>query len=636
MGPPPPPSASYLWKFDDTDDDDDDEKGDLCERFPMNHNNNHHLFHHQKNDDRSDNNKPVVKADTSLAATTVTTAKHSVVHQMIETTQTNLSWSIEGTGTGTGTSECINHNDKDTHSIDSRDDDDDFHNDGDDDGHDSKKGTNQKKRKKSKKKRKKKISSSSSPNTTLIVDPMMILPTTVTSSTTFTTTTTRHHVTFSCVTIHTFARCFGRDVVPTHGGWPLGMEYYCQCHDDNNNNVHDDHDNDDTDSAHDHGDSSGNHNNDNTNNGLYSIDEYETEKRERLQQRHQKLVVAPSNPPLDSPNNQKSKGPKKTNRSNFDHNRTVPDLVLETRQWDYKNRQKNPLFGILHESDRMNLLQSSASNSHSTSSSTVSSSSSPPPDTTVNETTNRHHPSSSGRRTNHHNHQQQQQQQQYGDRPSASNDNHHHTNIYTSTYVNSIRNALEQLRIDRSTGIGCQCRKLQVPILSTSSSSTTNTSNKKGHHPKRLKLQKLKDELTKRQLVWSEEQSREEMEQILHDAVEQEPCCLYTDTCFCARNGIGCQADVCSCWHRRHHLNSTGSSSGSSSSSSSGPNKSQKGSSSSATTTTTTAPTIQEIQERCGNPVGGMYVVDDHHIDTFRNDYLQRLKVCPFISVDES
>ena len=42
-------------------------------------------------------------------------------------------------------------------------------------------------------------------------------------------------------------------------------------------------------------------------------------------------------------------------------------------------------------------------------------------------------------------------------------------------------------------------------------------------------------------------------------------------------------------------------------------------------------------QERCGKTVGGvMYLVDDHHIVTFRNNYLKRWEICPFISVVES
>jgi hypothetical protein len=184
---------------------------------------------------------------------------------------------------------------------------------------------------------------------------------------------------------------------------------------------------------------------------------------------------------------------------------------------------------------------------------------------------------------------------------------------------------------------------VSTTTTTTSSSSNTNTSHHhhKKHHPgtshtggsstgnhnnKRMKLQKLKDELMKRNLLPSptddgvnsnndnNTMTREEMEQLLHDTVEKEPCCLYTDTCFCARNGIGCQADVCTCWHSSHQ----------NSSSTTGRKKSS------------TAITVQDIQQRCGNPVGGMYVVDDQKIDTFRNDYLNRLKVCPFITLLEN
>lgn len=44
---------------------------------------------------------------------------------------------------------------------------------------------------------------------------------------------------------------------------------------------------------------------------------------------------------------------------------------------------------------------------------------------------------------------------------------------------------------------------------------------------------------------------REELEQLLYDTVEEQGCCAGND-CPCARSGIGCQSDTCSCWHMSH------------------------------------------------------------------------------------
>mmetsp|Transcript_20486 Transcript_20486/g.45584 ORF Transcript_20486/g.45584 Transcript_20486/m.45584 type:complete len:101 (+) Transcript_20486:178-480(+) len=41
------------------------------------------------------------------------------------------------------------------------------------------------------------------------------------------------------------------------------------------------------------------------------------------------------------------------------------------------------------------------------------------------------------------------------------------------------------------------------------------------------------------------------LEQLLHDTVENEPCCWGND-CPCVHAGIRCQADTCSCWHPGH------------------------------------------------------------------------------------
>jgi hypothetical protein len=329
-----------------------------------------------------------------------------------------------------------------------------------------------------------------------------------------TTTTIKNHVSFGTVTLLEFARCLGTSVVPTHGGWPLGMEY---------------------------------HPADNIDPSVQPVEDYESQKHERLLQRRSQLIEKAGNKDIK--------------------------IMLETRQWDYKSgKEKNPLFGMLHEADRMHLLLSSTSDP-------------PPPE---NETS----PSSQGRGA--------KSRSRSGSVGGGPGEQFNH--IFTATLVHQIRNELEQIRNSRTMegSMGCTCRKLNVT-----------GGGKKSQ--RRMKLQKVKEELRKRQRLPPEHEtmSREELELVLQTAVDQEPCCLYADSCFCARNEIGCQAETCSCWHSSHQLPSG-----------------SKGASSSK------APSPEEIRARCGNVVSGMYVVDIDAIDTFRNDYLNQLKACPFISIE--
>jgi hypothetical protein len=323
------------------------------------------------------------------------------------------------------------------------------------------------------------------------------------------TATVRRHVSFGTVTLWEFPRCLGASVVPIHGGWPLGLEY---------------------DSV------------DEIDPWVQSIEDYESQKHERLLQRKSEFM---------------EKNGKKDNMT-----------VLETRQWDYKSgKEKNPLFGMLHEADRMQVLLRSTSHP-------------PPPEKESS-------PSSQGRGA--------KTRSRSGSVGGASGEQFNH--VFTSSLVHQIRNELEQIRNSRTMegAMGCTCRKLNVT-----------GGGKKSH--RRMKLQKVKEELSKRQRLPAEHDtmSRDDLELILQSAVDQEPCCLYADSCFCARNEIGCQAETCSCWHSSHQSVAKG-------------------------TTSSKAPSPDEIRARCGNVAGGMYVVDIDAIDAFRNDYLNQLKACPFI-----
>ena len=161
--------------------------------------------------------------------------------------------------------------------------------------------------------------------------------------------------------------------------------------------------------------------------------------------------------------------------------------------------------------------------------------------------------------------------------------------------VHHVRNELENVRFERnkSGATGCNCRKLVVYLPPKDGSG-----GKKAQH-RRLKPSKVVQELKKRHLYDPSIalMSREQMEKILHKAVEKEPCCR-DDDCFCVRNGIICQADACSCWHDSHvHVKNNSGSNG-------------------------TVLSNDDIRKRCGNPLG-IYLVDTEGIDRYRKEVIQ-------------
>ena len=228
------------------------------------------------------------------------------------------------------------------------------------------------------------------------------------------TTTTKHNVSFSDVSIQTYARTFGVDVVPGDGGWPLGMEL---------EPLHPD-----------------KHNKENEEDAFrISIDEYERIKQERLKARWE-LVK------------DKCKEEVVANMTQKPDCESGP-LVFETRQWDYKSGVKNPLFKILHEEERRALFlarpnpvldrkrSSSMSISEDEFDSGSFSLSNDLGDTT----------SSTKRRTRS---------------SSVSSSGECFNDTYDQVFVHHVRNELEQIRVQRSASgsVGCDCRKLTVYI----------------------------------------------------------------------------------------------------------------------------------------------------------------------------
>ena len=244
--------------------------------------------------------------------------------------------------------------------------------------------------------------------------------------------------------------------------------------------------------------------------------------------------------------------------------------VFETRQWDFK-RIKNPLFGSLSEQNRMKLLLAASSNKNGEDFDNSISS--------LSLSSQNHSPD-----------------KRRSARLRSNSFAEHYNETYTQVDVHHVRNELEQLRNYRSMegGAGCTCRKLHVYLLPPGGGG------KKAHH-RRMSVYKVKEELRKRHLLPSESRTREELEILLHDAVEEEPCCSGND-CPCVRNGIGCQADTCSCWLSSHQTNEG----------------SKRNNSASSLMPSTSA---QEINRRCGNR-HGMYIVDFKRIDTYRRPFV--------------
>ena len=380
-------------------------------------------------------------------------------------------------------------------------------------------------------------------------------------------------VSFSTVSTRKYARCFSGDAVPADGGWPLGMEL------------------------------------DNYENGEeLEVEDYEAKKQEELNERWQNVL--------------ESKKCDEKIIANMVKRPSGTPLVFETRQWDYRSKLKNPLFGILSEEQRQELFLEESTNQDSEDANIPPSSppsqrrtrsdsfgSHPPPSPSKHSSKGRSRSNSFGSHPppspSKHSSKGRSRSNSFGSHPPPSpkhsskrrsrSNSETFNEKYNQVYVHHVRNSLEQLRNERtkSGAIGCNCRKLTVYLPPKDGSG-----GKRAQH-RRLKPSKLTQELKKRGL-YDPSLSREESELILHKAVEEEPCCR-GDDCFCARNGIDCQADACSCWHDSH-VHAKPSRSG--------------------------TLTIQDIKHRCGNPLG-MVTVDLAEIDSFRSKILQSYSCLP-------
>ena len=164
--------------------------------------------------------------------------------------------------------------------------------------------------------------------------------------------------------------------------------------------------------------------------------------------------------------------------------------------------------------------------------------------------------------------------------------------VYLTLDVQHIKHDLENIRISRTSkdAAGCSCRKLHVVLPNE-----LGPGGKKSHHHRRMKEGKVKEELRRRNIEIPYNAKREELELLLHDEVEKHGCC-FDEECPCFKNGIGCQADTCSCWHTSHVSH-------------------KKGGATDANVTP------DEANTRCGNPEG-IYMVDFSAIETYRDQFI--------------
>lgn len=333
------------------------------------------------------------------------------------------------------------------------------------------------------------------------------------------------------VSVREHGRCLGTDVVPLDGGWPLGIsgkvvnEYQVAA----------------------------------------TVDEFEERRQQELRDRWSTIMASYIND-----NEDQSQSPL-----------NPPTGILETRQFDYRRKTKNPLFGPLNEEDRMRLLVMSNSEDDSSLAKSLNKSSlTKQSQARVRSNSMQHNPSdfkSAGHTTTGR---------------SRSNSEQFYCDAYPSSDVLHVRNELEQIRVRRTLegSTGCKCRKLDVYLA------PADGGGKKAQH-RRMNERKVKEELRKRGKLPSQQCTRAELEQLLHDVVITEPCCWGED-CFCKRNGIGCQADSCSCWLDSHQ---------------------RKGYSGDKEVYTS----VESVRERCGN---NMYAVDLDAIHDYRLQFCHVIK----------
>jgi len=424
----------------------------------------------------------------------------------------------------------------------------------------------------------------------------------------------KRSISFGSVSVREYRRAMGKSVVPADGSWPLGL----------------------SDEILDEYDVNG------------DVDGFERRKQEELRRRYKEATEervrrlrranekresgrsggggggrkkrhggggGNSNSSSGDTNGKRDASPEK--RKNSEDLTTtvpivVPDTFLETRQFDYRRRKdppakkrgesltledmddgKNPLFGVCLEKDRMKLIIDDGENALGSHGGSPKNAKKADPDCCPPS------PPKAGSKC---------RRSSSSSNAASSSDKYAPNARYSHTDVTHVRNELERIRNSRSGegSTGCTCRKIHVHVPGLPEPGG------KKHQHRRMPERKVKEELRKRGLLHgpNARKKRDELERILHDAVENGPCC-WGDDCPCVHNGIGCQADTCSCWHPGHDAHH---------------HKKGAGGDSDLVDLADTE-TVQEIRMRCGNK-NGMYVVNLGEIQAKRSEFLTDVPLC--------
>lgn len=591
MPPPPPPSKSYLWNIVDSSSEDEDDYDDIGSR-PMNQ-----MFSRNHNDlidDVPTDTKPTVieKISPTLSSFSAPLEQGPRIAGIPKEQETRIRESR------LDEKPKLIRNDTPETSREDDDQDDDEEEDDADNAEQISTSDNtgaKKKRKKKKKKKKKKglVSAKETEGTT-------VQSSTADSCEQQSITKKKKSVRFDEVTIHQFERCLGTTVVPLDGGWPLGIGMEMTS----------------------------------ARATRVTVQDYEMHKQEWLMERWEKLRAQ-----------ELEIFQAMAVGATMSDGKKEPKTPLETRQWDHKpSGQKNPLFGLLIERERMMLLLGEAGSVD---------------DVMVDRLkckhlrvlekqkemerhSNKKEKSTSSRHDKNHQHRQNSSN---GRAQSGSGNSGKFSKVmgheerynaaFTEYEVHHVRNELETLRNLRTQedARGCTCRKMNVYIPPPHAG-------KKAAH-RRLNFKVLIQELQKRSALpddYEKRWTREDLEWLLHDVVQQEPCCREDSDCPCVLNGIDCQADACSCWQASHQFKPSQSprpKNGKSKAAATpqarpangdeiadhNDDDEKKDDESNALVAQSKTVTPAIIRGRCGNVIG-MYTVDASHIDQYRQKQL--------------
>mmetsp|Transcript_33610 Transcript_33610/g.77543 ORF Transcript_33610/g.77543 Transcript_33610/m.77543 type:complete len:467 (-) Transcript_33610:101-1501(-) len=196
------------------------------------------------------------------------------------------------------------------------------------------------------------------------------------------------------------------------------------------------------------------------------------------------------------------------------------NIVVETRQFDYKRGERNPMFRSRSESQRIVLLKDAVDPNHHHKESPSS--------------------SASGKKNYHHRYQTRRDHKNRKCTLSVSEVNNIQDASSPAALLLDLQSTAVRIQRDlvrlreQRAAVGCSCHKAK-------------------HLSKQLNRyseKRLREELKKRGLLHEGKNGgrteKTKMVERLRNAVELEPCC--GRDCPCVQSGVDCHSEACSCW----------------------------------------------------------------------------------------